>query len=78
MGQLPASSLANTTSDAVTPFAPRISTVRSTAGLGTSAEDAVQADYRLWDSWYVRSEARERGETVITKQYASAFFGTGG
>jgi hypothetical protein len=40
-------------------------TVRSTAGLGASAEDALQADYRLWRSWYLRSEARERGETFM-------------
>jgi hypothetical protein len=40
-------------------------TVRSSAGIGPSAEDAAEAAYRLWDSWYVRSEARERGETVL-------------
>jgi hypothetical protein len=40
-------------------------TVRTTTGIGSSAEDAVQADYRLWGSWYLWSEARERGETVM-------------
>jgi hypothetical protein len=37
----------------------------TTTGLGASAEDALQADYRLFGSWYVRSETRERGETFM-------------
>jgi hypothetical protein len=34
-------------------------------GLGASAEDALEADYRLWRNWYVRSETRERGESFL-------------
>jgi hypothetical protein len=40
-------------------------TVRSATGIGPAAEDAVEAEYRLWRAWYLRSEARERGETVM-------------
>ena len=40
-------------------------TVRSAAGIGPAAEDGVEAEYRLWRAWYLRSEARERGETVM-------------
>jgi hypothetical protein len=37
----------------------------TTTGLGASAEDALEADYRLFGSWYIRSETRERGETFM-------------
>ena len=37
----------------------------TTTGLGASAEDALEADYRLFGRWYVRSETRERGETFM-------------
>ncbi len=37
----------------------------TTTGLGSAAEDALEADYRLWGGWYVRSETRERGETFM-------------
>ena len=42
----------------------RLSLVTST-GLGASAEDALEANYRLLGSWYLRSETRERGETFM-------------
>jgi hypothetical protein len=42
----------------------RLSLVTST-GLGAAAEDALEANYRLIGSWYVRSETRERGETFM-------------
>jgi hypothetical protein len=42
----------------------RLSLVTST-GIGASAEDAVEANYRLFGNWYVRSETRERGETFM-------------
>jgi hypothetical protein len=37
----------------------------TTTGLGASAEDALEANYRLFGNWYVRSETRERGETFM-------------
>jgi hypothetical protein len=37
----------------------------TTTGLGAAAEDALEADYRLYGRWYVRSETRERGETFM-------------
>jgi hypothetical protein len=42
----------------------RLSLVTST-GLGASAEDALEANYRLIGRWYLRSETRERGETFM-------------
>ena len=42
----------------------RLSLVTST-GLGASAEDALDANYRLIGRWYLRSETRERGETFM-------------
>jgi hypothetical protein len=40
-------------------------TFLTTTGLGSSAEDALEAEYRLWWSWSLRSETRERGETFM-------------
>jgi hypothetical protein len=40
-------------------------TLLTTTGLGRSAEDALEAEYRLWWGWIVRSETRERGETSM-------------
>jgi hypothetical protein len=40
-------------------------TLLTTTGLGPSAEDALEAEFRLWRAWYLRSETREQGETFM-------------
>ena len=46
----------------------------TTTGLGASAEDALEAHYRLYGRWFVRSETRERGETFMELRREIAFW----
>lgn len=46
----------------------------TTTGLGAEAEDALEANYRLYRSWYVRSETRERGETFMELRREISFW----
>lgn len=45
----------------------------TTTGLGPSAEDALEAEFRLWRGWFLRSETREQGESFMELRRETLF-----